>query len=140
MNQFQILANITSKLFTKDELPLDFKGYNDFLEKFEYQSSFDAEGLSEIIKESILWNDYISEVINSCNILLFSLIADMEAMKANYISKDIQAKTREKLTMLKTFKREMYIQKQHCINIYYKTMKTYEKSMQAFSINDYVNV
>ena len=140
MNQFQILANVTSKLFTKEELPLDFRGYNDFIEKFEHQSSFDAEGLSEIIKESILWNDYISEVINSANILLFSLMADVEAMKANYAPKEKLRVASEKLTMLKTFKREMYIQKQHCINIYYKTMKTYEKSMNAFTINDYVNV
>lgn len=140
MTHFQILANSVNKLFKRTELYLDFTGYNDFLESYKKINPSDAEGLNDLIRESLLWNDYISENINNFNILLYSYITESKALESKGTMREEFKIVKEKLVMLRLLIKELYIQKRHCLNIYYHCMKAYENSMKAFSINDYAEI
>lgn len=141
MKQFQVLANAVTKKIPEDELSLDFTGFNDFIDRYNEHISYDADEINEIIMESSLWNDYLSEVLSCLNIVLFSNIVEYEAIVSSRDRSrhNLQEKIKEKIHLLKALKKELYTQKRHCNNIYYSLMKEQKTAMKAFSINDYVN-
>lgn len=140
MNQFKTLAESTMKIIRKEELILDFGGYVDFIEKYKDHHSYDTETINEIIKESIAWNDYFSELQNYINILISKYDLLLEITNVNSSSKKEKDDIKEKIAMLKLFKKEITLQKKYCLNVYYKVIKEWEKGMKILSPNDYIGM
>lgn len=93
------------------------RGYTRFLEKYFTMKEGDIETIYELIKESIPWANYLSEIKNLLKV--YCLEKTPESNKT----------VEEEIKALKSFQKHLEIQSKYCNLIHKETMEFYKKSV-----------
>ena len=127
--KFEKLAKYLQVLIKDRGLILNLSGYKNFMLEYYSMIQCDIETSSKISKEAIFWSDYFSEIRNILNLVLMDMGIEMNVLLINNVkNKKKILILKQEMTMLKLFLRQLSIQKNLCIKIFFWTLKNFRKS------------
>lgn len=121
LSEFESVAKISNNYLKKTKITLDFTGYKSFLKKYFEVREDDIESIFELIKESLAWSNYLSELNSLVNVCFFNKLIKQENSPNEKLEKEIN--------IVKLFKKHLEIQVRYCNLIHSETLKLYKENM-----------
>lgn len=121
LSEFESVAKISNNYLKKTKITLDFTGYKSFFKKYFEVREDDIESIFELIKESLAWSNYLSELNSLVNVCFFNKLIKQENSPNEKLEKEIN--------IVKLFKKHLEIQVRYCNLIHSETLKLYKENM-----------
>lgn len=121
LSEFESVAKISNNYLKKAKITLDFTGYKSFFKKYFEVREDDIESIFELIKESLVWSNYLSEVRSLVNIFHLNRIVEKEYSHNKRIENEIK--------YIKLFLNHLEIQIRYCNLIHKEMIELYNKNI-----------
>lgn len=121
LSEFESVAKISNSYLKKAKITLDFTGYKSFFKKYFEVREDDIESIFELIKESLAWSNYLSEVRSLVNIFHLNIIVEKEYSHNKRIENEIK--------YIKLFLNHLEIQIRYCNLIHKEMIELYNKNI-----------
>lgn len=121
LSEFESVAKISNSYLKKAKITLDFTGYKSFFKKYFEVREDDIESIFELIKESLAWSNYLSEVRSLVNIFHLNIIVEKEYSHNKRIENGIK--------YIKLFLNHLEIQIRYCNLIHKEMIELYNKNI-----------
>lgn len=125
LEKFEDVAKLANYYLKKNGINLNFLGYKDFLKKYFSVSESDVESIHELIKESMMWSNYLSELNNLINVYYSNESINHENNLNKLLNKEIY--------IIKVFRKHLEIQSKCCNLIYNEIFNLYKDNMIKFA-------